>query len=140
RLAEIVQRRVAIRDRFAAGQNQRVEDLAQGRRDGDGARHGGDAVRDFGNQPAEIRVSGKIVVVGDPAAPDTLALVRAAQNGAPPTHTLNRIAPGTDLPSGHPAHGMGQIDGRPTAYVCVGAACGLPSTDAGALRDELARL
>jgi uncharacterized protein len=82
----------------------------------------------------------QIVVVGKLDTPDTKRLIHAIQTAAPPTHTLCRIEPGAQLPAGHPALGMGQIDGRPTAYVCVGAACGLPNTDAGALRDELARL
>ena len=82
----------------------------------------------------------QIVVVGRPAAADTEALLAAARQAAPAGAVLTAVAPGAALPAAHPAAGKGLRDGRATAYVCAGAACGLPITDAGALRDQLATL
>ena len=50
---------------------------------------------------------------------------------------LSVIAPGAALPDSHPASGKGQIDGVPTAYVCVGTTCTLPLTDPVALAGAL---
>ena len=82
----------------------------------------------------------QIVIVGPPAAPETAALLHTAHQTAPVTACIITIAPTADLPAGHPAAGKGLRDGRATAYVCVGATCGLPLTDAGALRDQLTAL
>jgi uncharacterized protein YyaL (SSP411 family) len=38
-----------------------------------------------------------------------------------------------DLPRTSPAYGKTAIDGKPTAYVCIGPQCSLPVTDAAAL-------
>lgn len=87
-----------------------------------------------------LAVPRQIVVVGPPTAPATAALLRAARQAAPATACLTAVAPAADLPPGHPATGKGLCDGKATAYVCIGATCGLPLTDAGALRDQLAAL
>lgn len=60
--------------------------------------------------------------------PETLALAG---------RILVHLAPGTALPPGHPASGKDQLDGRATAYVCRGTRCGLPVTEAEALRAAL---
>jgi len=82
----------------------------------------------------------QIVVVGRPDDPDAAALLAAAREAAPPTGVLARVDPEARLPAGHPAAGKGLVAGRAAAYVCVGAACGPPVTDARALRDQLASL
>jgi uncharacterized protein YyaL (SSP411 family) len=78
----------------------------------------------------------QIVVVGDAGDPRTLGLVRAAVEAAPPTRVLLRAE--AELPPQHPAHGKRPVDGAPAAYICKDSTCGLPVTDARALRDQLA--
>ncbi len=80
----------------------------------------------------------QVVVIGPPADPATDALLRTAFTASLPNRVLTRLAPDTPLPEGHPAYGKGQIDGAPTAYVCVGPTCGLPVTDPEALGAALA--
>ncbi|MEK9754128.1 MAG: thioredoxin domain-containing protein [Rhodospirillaceae bacterium] len=78
------------------------------------------------------------VIVGEDQAgamPSGLAL--AALQAAPPASVLLRASGADDLPADHPAKGKQAIDGKPTAYVCVGQTCSLPITDAAALRQRL---
>ena len=81
----------------------------------------------------------QVVLVGDPRAEAAQRLRRAVFAVAAPNRVLIRLTPGTDLPPGHPAAGKTEIDGKPTAYVCVGTTCSLPITDADDLRAALAR-
>jgi uncharacterized protein len=75
-----------------------------------------------------------IIIIGD--ASD---LVRAAIDAAPPWRVIQRIAPETELPQGHPAHGKTST-GHPVAFVCSGGTCSLPIKDAQSLRDHLTGL
>ena len=79
----------------------------------------------------------QIVIVGDPEAEATGELVRAAFAGGLANRVVVRLAPGTDLPTTHPAAGKGLVDGKPAAYVCIGPTCGLPVTDGAALQKVL---
>jgi len=81
----------------------------------------------------------QVVIVGDADDPATAALVRAAFDAGVVNRTVARVAPGIELPAGHPAHGKGLVKGKSTAYVCAGHSCGLPVTDAAALARDLAR-
>ncbi|MEQ9640688.1 MAG: thioredoxin domain-containing protein [Alphaproteobacteria bacterium] len=72
----------------------------------------------------------QVVLVGDDGT-----LMRAVGQAAQPNRVLQSIAANADLPAGHPAAGKGQVDGNPTAYVCVGTQCSLPLTDAGELTE-----
>jgi uncharacterized protein YyaL (SSP411 family) len=76
----------------------------------------------------------QIVIVGDRAAPDTQMLLEVVRTSATPNRWLAVIAPGVELPPGHPAAAKGQIGGVATAYVCHGQTCSAPVTDAAALR------
>jgi uncharacterized protein YyaL (SSP411 family) len=82
-----------------------------------------------------------VVLAGDPADAATRALTHAALSHPDPAVVLLRVTPdaATALPAGHPAHGKGMVGGRPAAYVCRGATCSLPVTDADALRAALTR-
>jgi uncharacterized protein YyaL (SSP411 family) len=42
-----------------------------------------------------------------------------------------------NLPASHAAAGKEMIDGKATAYVCIGQTCGLPVTDTAALAAQL---
>jgi uncharacterized protein YyaL (SSP411 family) len=79
----------------------------------------------------------QIVIVGPPEAPATRALRAAVYELSLPDRVLQSLAPDAALPEGHPAHGKGQVDGRPTAYVCRGATCSLPITEPAALTAAL---
>jgi len=54
-----------------------------------------------------------------------------------PKRILTVLAPGADLPPGHPAEGKGMRDGLATAYVCVGTSCSAPVTAAADLVQAL---
>ncbi len=82
----------------------------------------------------------QIVIVGAPDDSTTRALVRAVFDSDPPNRVLTRLAPGAALPTGHPAHGKGQVHGLPSAYVCVGPTCGPPVTEPDALTRALSEL
>ena len=75
----------------------------------------------------------QIVLVGTPGDPEIRGLRRAALDRSIPDRILLTIEPGRDLPPGHPAAGKGQVDGRATAYLCVGPVCRAPVTDPAAL-------
>jgi uncharacterized protein YyaL (SSP411 family) len=80
----------------------------------------------------------QIVLVGPADAPGMAELARTATGAALPTRLLMRVADAGGLKEGHPAGGKGMVDGRPTAYVCVGATCLPPATDPATLRARLA--
>jgi len=82
----------------------------------------------------------QIVIVGDTASSAGAELLRTTVSKAPPTRLIFRADGNDDLPGNHPAAGKGQVDGQPTAYVCVGTTCTLPITDAKALEEHLAGL
>ena len=71
----------------------------------------------------------QIVIVGTRGTPGTDALLAAVHRRCLPNRVLQVIAPDDTLPDGHPAAGKGQLDGKPTAYVCRGPSCSLPITD-----------
>ena len=79
----------------------------------------------------------QVVIVGDPADDGTTALIDVAWKAANMNKLIQHVAPGDALPDGHPATGKGQLDGKATAYVCIGQTCSLPLTDAEALREAL---
>jgi len=78
----------------------------------------------------------EIAIIGDPEAPDTRSLL-AVCSGAYRPHQI--VAAGTQMTAAGAAttnesavpllRERGQIDGRPTAYVCVDFACQTPVTD-----------
>ncbi|MGE3936175.1 MAG: thioredoxin domain-containing protein [Rhodospirillaceae bacterium] len=79
----------------------------------------------------------QVVVVAAPGDPAGDAMVDAVRKHCLPNRILMRLAPGHALPPAHPAHGKDQVDGRATAYVCVGTTCSLPMTDPQALASAL---
>ena len=77
------------------------------------------------------------IVVVRSAAPHGADLVQAALASAPPGATVLAVGPGVPLPTSHPAEGKGQVDGKPTAYICEGMTCHLPVTDVEELKTTL---
>ncbi|MBM3557782.1 MAG: thioredoxin domain-containing protein, partial [Alphaproteobacteria bacterium] len=75
----------------------------------------------------------QVVIIGQRGDPITQALIRAAYLAPEPLRVLQMIPPGAALSPRHPATGKAQIEGRATAYVCVGTTCSLPVTTAEAL-------
>ncbi len=79
----------------------------------------------------------QIVLVGPADATGMDELVEVAAGAALPARLLMRVADPGMLAEGHPASGKGMVEGRPTAYVCVGATCLAPATDPETLRARL---
>ena len=77
------------------------------------------------------------VIVGDRNIDATQALLEIAFTAPVPNQILMQLDPDMPLPTNHPAEGKGQIDNKPTAYVCMGQTCSLPITEANELRDAL---
>lgn len=70
----------------------------------------------------------QIVLIGD-----TTELLPAALSLSLPDRILLQLAPEASLPQNHPAFGKQMMDGKPTAYVCVGETCSLPVTSTAEL-------
>ena len=81
-----------------------------------------------------------VVVVGDPAAADTRALVRVVESRLRPDLDLVVVGDATRAALARLAPFAAALpaqDGRATAYVCVDRACRLPVTDPAALAAAL---
>ncbi len=80
----------------------------------------------------------QIAVVGARDDPATMALAQTVDAHAPPHRVLQIVSPDGEFPQNHPAFGKYQLDGRPTAYVCIGQVCSPPITDTTVLQAALA--
>lgn len=104
---------------------------------------GQEVIRQAANVPTLLNavefviVAAQIVIIGDERAPETQALVRAVLERSVPCRLMTVLKPGQKLPANHPAHGKGQVNGKPTAYGCVGATCSEPITDPTQLSNML---
>ncbi len=79
----------------------------------------------------------QVVIAGDPADARARDMTAAVQAMCLPNLVLQAVAPGEELPEGHPAHGKGAGKDGAAAYVCRGTTCSLPLTSAEALRAGL---
>ena len=75
----------------------------------------------------------RVIIAGDPASPEALALRHAAWA----THAPNRVILGTAGPVEPFARTLEAKDGRATAYVCSGTFCNLPTHDAAEVHQHL---
>jgi uncharacterized protein YyaL (SSP411 family) len=58
---------------------------------------------------------------------------RALNDVSLPGAVVQEVREGEALPESSPAHGKTAIDGKATAYVCIGPQCSLPVTEPTAL-------
>ena len=82
----------------------------------------------------------QVALIGAPDDPEMVPMRSSALGAGHPDLILSQVAPGDELPTAHPAHGKTQVDGRVTAYVCVGTVCGLPVSTPGGLTSALAEI
>jgi uncharacterized protein len=73
------------------------------------------------------------IVLIVPEGGDARALRRALNDVSLPGAVVQEVREGEALPESSPAHGKTAIDGKATAYVCIGPQCSLPVTEPTAL-------
>jgi len=81
----------------------------------------------------------QLVVVGQPGAADTEALLDTVRHTSAPNLVMTILNPEAKLPDGHPANGKGMVGDKATAYVCANMTCSAPITDAADLKINLTR-
>jgi uncharacterized protein len=79
----------------------------------------------------------EIIVYGPSSDVRTQNLVKAVRGRSLPNRLLMIVAPGENLPAGHPAEGKIMQEGQPTAYICGGMSCSPPITSAAILSQVL---
>jgi len=77
------------------------------------------------------------IVLIVPEGGDAKELRRALSEMSLPGAVVQEVREGESLPASSPAHGKTAIDGKPTAYVCIGPQCSLPVTESSALVETL---
>ena len=80
----------------------------------------------------------QVVVMGADDDPAVAELRQTALGASAPDLSELTVPPGAELPDDHPAAGKALIDGRATAYVCVGRVCLPPLTAPDQLGELLA--
>jgi uncharacterized protein YyaL (SSP411 family) len=81
-----------------------------------------------------------LIVLMVPKGGDAVALRRALAYVSLPNAVVQEVSVGEGglvLPPSSPAYGKAAIDGKPTAYVCIGPQCSLPGTDPAALVETI---
>jgi uncharacterized protein YyaL (SSP411 family) len=81
----------------------------------------------------------QIVVIGPRGEAATDALAAAAHRSNALNAIVSVFPTGHRLAEPHPAAGKGAVDGKPTAYLCIGPVCSPPLTDPASLAQELSR-
>jgi uncharacterized protein YyaL (SSP411 family) len=77
------------------------------------------------------------IVLIVPEGHDARGLRRALHEVSLPGAVVQEVRAGEELPASSPAHGKTAIDGKPTAYVCIGPQCSLPVTEPAALANTV---
>ena len=72
----------------------------------------------------------QVVIIGERREAGVRSLLKALHRRSVPGQILQVVAPGVELPDGHPARYKEQVDSLATVYVCRGSVCSLPATDA----------
>ena len=73
------------------------------------------------------------IVIALPEGGDATSLRRALADVSLPNAVVQELRAGESVPANSPAHGKKPIDGKPTAYVCIGPQCSAPVTEPAAL-------
>jgi len=79
----------------------------------------------------------QVVIIGTRKEPGTKTLLSQVMKRSLPDQILEIVPPGTTLPKNHPARYKTQVDNQPTAYVCKGTICSLPTTTVETLDETL---
>jgi uncharacterized protein YyaL (SSP411 family) len=78
-----------------------------------------------------------LVVLIVPEGADARAMRTALRDVSLPNAVIQEVREGDALPEASPAHGKTAVDGKVTAYVCLGPQCSLPVTEADALVETI---
>jgi uncharacterized protein len=78
-----------------------------------------------------------LIVFVVPEGGDARALGRALSDVSLPGAVVQEIGVGESLPASSPAHGKTAVEGKPTAYVCIGPQCSLPVTEPAKLIETI---
>ncbi len=79
-----------------------------------------------------------VIEAGDGAG--TAAMRRTFNEVSIPGAVIQFLASSENLADGLPASGKTAVDGKATAYICVGQTCSLPVTDATQIKDTLGKV
>jgi uncharacterized protein YyaL (SSP411 family) len=72
-----------------------------------------------------------------PEGGDARRLRGALRDVSLPGAVVQEVRDGEALPASSPAHGKTAIEGKPTAYVCIGPQCSLPVTEPAKLVETI---
>jgi uncharacterized protein YyaL (SSP411 family) len=78
-----------------------------------------------------------LVVLIMPEGGDASAMRAALRDVSIPNAVIQEVREGDALPEASPAHGKTAVDGKVTAYVCLGPQCSLPVTEPDALVETI---
>ena len=88
-----------------------------------------------------FEVAPALVVIVVPEGGDAAPLRRALADVSLPNAVVHAVAAGEGgvaaLPATSPAHGKTALDGKPTAYLCIGLQCSLPVTEPAKLVETI---
>jgi uncharacterized protein YyaL (SSP411 family) len=82
-------------------------------------------------------VAPALVVLIVPEGCDASAMRSALRDVSLPNAVIQEVREGDAVPDSSPAHGKTAVDGRVTAYVCLGPQCSLPVREADALVETI---
>ncbi len=69
------------------------------------------------------------IVLIAPEGQEARALRAALRDVSLPNAVVQEVKAGESLPASSPAHGKTALDGKPTAFICIGPQCSLPVTE-----------
>jgi uncharacterized protein YyaL (SSP411 family) len=78
-----------------------------------------------------------LIVLIVPEGGDARELRDALKDVSLPNAVVQEVRAGEQLPASSPAHGKTAIEGKPTAYVCIGPQCSLPVTEPAKLVETI---
>ena len=78
-----------------------------------------------------------IVIAGNRSSEDAAGWRKALSEVSLPDALVQWVADGEVIPASSPAAGKGRIEGKTTAYVCIGQCCSMPLTEPELLKDRL---